>query len=613
MIIVNQPAQPIIEKEIKESKKDPKVSQASQKEDSKGLFNKQDLQSQKLNLIEEKLAQLTNKLLAGLKAGDPSPNNTKALQVAPNLASDLKDLLSQLEGNEKLQNFKAILKEFTNPIENIKASHVAKSLENSGIMLEAKIAQALQDEALPAKIKDLLSQMKNINQASLKEGFLNLPNDSDANKSIENLEKLLQNEKKELLSKINTSPLKTLIKSAADLQNAVKYLDKLSNLSTNINKESAAKALMKIETLLNNASKGIQSFNLNSQNLSVAKGIKEQLSQKIAELKSTINMLKNGQSEFKNMLNAPKNPNIQSKFQAPNNAQGVRINASNANVLNQNAQNIQNTQNPQNTQNAAQITPNAFLTAQKEGLEEFKNFNLSQFKEAINQGVNTNNLQNKLNAIQKSISSLSNAISPKITEIKNNLDEVKTLAVATKAAKSQINQIAKNDSEEALKSLQNDLKSVLLNLKENASQSGANNVTQAVNRLLTQIEIHQLASYSQNALQTYLPYIWEGVESSHVSYKRGNKNKFYARIELSFVKFGEVSVVLGLAENKFLDISIQTSKNDFKDMILQETTSLKKSLNEGGLIVNSFFLSNKNSQNAYEQLKEVDLGYNVKA
>ena len=81
--------------------------------------------------------------------------------------------------------------------------------------------------------------------------------------------------------------------------------------------------------------------------------------------------------------------------------------------------------------------------------------------------------------------------------------------------------------------------------------------------------------------------------------KRGNKYKKYSY-------------------NNMIITNLMYVKNcrivaNFKDMILQETTSLKKSLNEGGLIVNSFFLSNKNSQNAYEQLKEVDLGYNVKA
>jgi len=72
-------------------------------------------------------------------------------------------------------------------------------------------------------------------------------------------------------------------------------------------------------------------------------------------------------------------------------------------------------------------------------------------------------------------------------------------------------------------------------------------------------------------------------------------------------------VVLGLSENKYLDISIQTAKADFKDMILARTSELKQAISAQGLIINSFFLSNKNTQNAYEKVEQIELGYNVKA
>lgn len=648
MIITNQPTQPIIDKEIKEIEKDKRLKSQSSSTSSKPIFNKQDLTDQKLSLIEQKLGELTNKLLASLKAGESGPNTPKALQVAPNLASDIKDLIKQLDGNEKLAPFKEALKEFIKPIETIKASNVASSIQNSGVMLEAKIAQALESESLPTKIKELLSQMKNVSSPALKESFLTLPNDSDANKSIEDLAKLLNSQKLSANESLKNSPHKALLNAAKDMENAIKFLDKLSNLSKNTDTKAAAKILAKVETLLENASKAANSYNLNSQSLSTAKNIREQLNTNIAELKSAINMLKKGDANFKNELAATKNQANQNqaanaslnsalKLNQPNQANqanqpnqintpnganqgsGIRLNIQTANVVNQansasnQANQANNASAPNQASNAEQNSPNSFFANQSKTLEEFKSLSLAQFKDAISQNVNSQNLQGKMGAIAKNLGSLLDSISPDSTKAKHTLDEIKTLQSATKAAKSQINSIGKNDSEQALKSLQNDLKSVLLNLKESSASQGSQNVNQAVNRLLTQIEIHQLASYSQNTLQTYLPYTWDELDSSHVSFKRGNKNKFYARIELNFVKFGEVSVVLGLSENKFLDISIQTSKAEFKDMILGETKSLKRALNEQGLIVNNFFLSLKNTQNAYEQIKEIDLGYNVKA
>ena len=139
------------------------------------------------------------------------------------------------------------------------------------------------------------------------------------------------------------------------------------------------------------------------------------------------------------------------------------------------------------------------------------------------------------------------------------------------------------------------------------------NIHTAAQRLLTQIEIHQLASFAQNSLQTYLPYHWDELNSSNLSFKRGNKDKFYARIELSFVKFGEIGIVLGLSENKFLDVSIQTGNDGFKEIILSETKSLKRALNELGLVVNNFFVASKGGKSAYEQFEDIDLGYNIKA
>lgn len=633
--------QPVVDKEIRELERDKRIKDVSQRvtstkdtatkdATSKPLFDKQEILGEKQTLIEQKLGELTNKLLSGLKSGEQGPNMPRLLQVAPNLASDVRELLKALEGNEKLAPFKEALAKFIKPIENLSPQGVAQGIKDSGIMLEAKIAQSLEAQSLPSKIKELLSQMKNTQNQGLKESFLKLPNDSDAKKSINDLGALLKEQKKLNQETINNSPFKALAKASDALENAAKYLDKLSNLGKNLSLKTAANLLLRIESSIQNAQKSANNYNLNSATLKDARAIREQINASANELQNALNLLKNKDSNFKAFLtrydpnnkqnatlkealskqNEPKANHIRINIQTSNTGSTAHSSSLNANAT-QNASLSQNSaQNSSFSQNAS-FSQNSTLTQEQ---NSFKNINLSQFKEATSSEVNTPNLQGKITELARALTSLKNTLSPELASAKSALEEIKSLARLSKSAAKSIGAIKPNNAEQALKELQSDMKSVLLNLKESTqNQSSTQNIHTAAQRLLTQIEIHQLASFAQNSLQTYLPYHWDELNSSNLSFKRGNKDKFYARIELSFVKFGEIGIVLGLAENKFLDVSIQTGNDGFKELILSETKSLKRALNELGLVVNNFFVASKGGKSAYEQFEDIDLGYNIKA
>ena len=627
--------QPVVDKEIRELERDKRIKDVSQRvtstkdtatkdATSKPLFDKQEILGEKQTLIEQKLGELTNKLLSGLKSGEQGPNMPRLLQVAPNLASDVRELLKALDGNEKLATFKEALAKFIKPIENLSPQGVAQGIKDSGIMLEAKIAQSLEAQSLPSKIKELLSQMKNTQNQGLKESFLKLPNDSDAKKSINDLETLLKEQKKLNQETINNSPFKALAKASDALENAAKYLDKLSNLGKNLSLKTAANLLLRIESSIQNAQKSANNYNLNSATLKDARAIREQINASANELQNALNLLKNKDSNFKAFLtrydpnnkenatlkealskqNEPKANHIRINIQTSNTGSTAHSSSLNANSAQNPAQNATLSQN-------ASFSQNSTLTQEQ---NSFKNINLSQFKEAISAEANTPNLQGKITELARALTSLKNTLSPELASAKSALEEIKSLARSAKSAAKSIGAIKPNNAEQALKELQSDMKSVLLNLKESTqNQSSTQNIHTAAQRLLTQIEIHQLASFAQNSLQTYLPYHWDELNSSNLSFKRGNKDKFYARIELSFVKFGEIGIVLGLAENKFLDVSIQTGNDGFKEIILSETKSLKRALNELGLVVNNFFVASKGGKSTYEQFEDIDLGYNIKA
>ena len=629
--------QPVVDKEIRELERDKRIKDVSQRvtstkdtatkdATSKPLFDKQEILGEKQTLIEQKLGELTNKLLSGLKSGEQGPNMPRLLQVAPNLASDVRELLKALDGNEKLAPFKEALAKFIKPIENLSPQGVAQGIKDSGIMLEAKIAQSLEAQSLPSKIKELLSQMKNTQNQGLKESFLKLPNDSDAKKSINDLESLLKEQKKLNQETINNSPFKAFDKASNALENAAKYLDKLSNLGKNLSLKTAANLLSHIESSIQNAQKSANNYNLNSATLKDARAIREQINASANELQNALNLLKNKDSNFKAFLtrydpNNKENATLKEALSKQNEpkANHIRINIQTSNTgstphsssLNANsAQNDSFSQNSSLSQNSS-FSQNSTLTQEQ---NSFKNINLSQFKEATSSEVNTPNLQGKITELARTLTSLKNTLSPELASAKSALEEIKSLARLSKSAAKSIGAIKPNNAEQALKELQSDMKSVLLNLKESTqNQSSTQNIHTAAQRLLTQIEIHQLASFAQNSLQTYLPYHWDELNSSNLSFKRGNKDKFYARIELSFVKFGEIGIVLGLAENKFLDVSIQTGNDGFKELILSETKSLKRALNELGLVVNNFFVASKGGKSAYEHYGDIDLGYNIKA
>ena len=623
--------QPLVDKEIRELERDKRIKDVSQRvtstkdtatkdATSKPLFDKQEILGEKQSLIEQKLGELTNKLLSGLKSGEQGPNMPRLLQVAPNLASDVRELLKALDGNEKLATFKEALAKFIKPIENLSPQGVAQGIKDSGIMLEAKIAQSLEAQSLPSKIKELLSQMKNTQNQGLKESFLKLPNDSDAKKSINDLQSLLKEQKKLNQEIINNSPFKALAKASDALENAAKYLDKLSNLGKNLSLKTAANLLSRIESSIQNAQKSANNYNLNSATLKDARAIREQINASANELQNALNLLKNKDSNFKAFLtrydpNNKQNATLKEALSKQNEpkANHIRINIQTSNTgstAHSSSLNANATQNSSLSQNSS-FSQNSTLTQEQ---NSFKNINLSQFKEATSSEVNTPNLQGKITELARALTSLKNTLSPELASAKSALEEINSLARLAKSAAKSIGAIKPNNAEQALKELQSDMKSVLLNLKESTqNQSSTQNIHTAAQRLLTQIEIHQLASFAQNSLQTYLPYHWDELNSSNLSFKRGNKDKFYARIELSFVKFGEIGIVLGLAENKFLDVSIQTGNDGFKEIILSETKSLKRALNELGLVVNNFFVASKGGKSAYEQFEDIDLGYNIKA
>ncbi|WP_298792700.1 flagellar hook-length control protein FliK [uncultured Campylobacter sp.] len=199
-------------------------------------------------------------------------------------------------------------------------------------------------------------------------------------------------------------------------------------------------------------------------------------------------------------------------------------------------------------------------------------------------------------------------------EAKNNLDEVGKLIKQQNIARGELSAVTPKSAEETAKVLQNDVKSALLNMQSKSPD--ASPVKDAASKLLAQIEMHQLASAVAGGVQTYLPYVWEGVEGGNIRFKQGKKQKHYAQIDLNFQNFGQINIMVALSENKYIDLAIATQKEEFKDLILSGAKELKRAIGEQGLIVSNFSLKTMPKlrlSGIYGGLDKLDMGFDKKA
>ncbi len=135
--------------------------------------------------------------------------------------------------------------------------------------------------------------------------------------------------------------------------------------------------------------------------------------------------------------------------------------------------------------------------------------------------------------------------------------------------------------------IQNDMKALLLQVQgELISKNDPNSqeTLKQVDRLITQIEYHQLQSIVSNSNNVYIPFLWDMLDEGSISMKKINEDKFYCEINLSLKEFGETNLLLALYDKNKLDLTIYASKNSFKKSIQEALPKLRSSLNSVDLI-----------------------------
>ena len=221
-------------------------------------------------------------------------------------------------------------------------------------------------------------------------------------------------------------------------------------------------------------------------------------------------------------------------------------------------------------------------------------------------------LQDKLQSAARRLAHSLSLADPEASTAKSDLAESKALLKQLKLATNDINNITTKSQSEISKVLNQDVKSTLLNISEKSQNAQSVN---AANKMISQIEMHQMVSSLQGGIQTYMPYIWDGVDGGNVAFKQGKKDKFYAQIDLNFKKFGQINVMVGLVDKRYIDLSVATQTNEFKELILSSSSELKQAISKLGLIVSNFNIKTLPKVKLNDRFKNfggLDVGFDKK-
>ena len=130
-----------------------------------------------------------------------------------------------------------------------------------------------------------------------------------------------------------------------------------------------------------------------------------------------------------------------------------------------------------------------------------------------------------------------------------------------------------------------DMKGVLTKLSDNLSTSGQNKeALEITNRLLTQIEYHQLVSYVSSSTHLYIPFSWDGLKGGSMMMKQSSDDNFHCQIDLDLEAYGKLNMMLVLSGEKYIDLSIAVQKKELNEKIAEQLSQLKQAFNEVGLI-----------------------------
>ncbi len=514
-----------------------------------------------------------------------------------NFADDIKTLTTTVKLDSTIAQPMALLQLFTKNIDQIDTKMLQTQIQNSGIFFESKLANTLKIqgasdtlEALRTHIQThldtpLLQSSPITKEISAVLDLLATSQDLSSKEAQGNLKTLLdlfRQGVKQVLAE--PSMFKEAYQTVQKLEYAIRQTDLIASKVENY------PASMKVEEHFNTQVQVL--VEQLKENLSVLglNDLEPQIDELLLKgnfLQEIVKSLKSSLLDAANTMSIPKTPVSAMQEGALLQEHTVEEPMSDQEVI---ASSVQNS--------SVTAMPLPSSSAMPQSVEEALKMLANRIKQQIEvidpQTVRQAEFNTKSSTLDQTIHAL----------IKPELFVGKTLA--------QKLQLDPSDVE-----LLSDIKGVLTKLNEAFATSPQNKEAYEItNRLLTQIEYHQLFSYVSSSTHVYIPFSWEGMKNGSMMMKQSTQESFHCQIDLDLEYYGKINMMLVLSNDKYVDMNVAVQKSELKKKIGDQLPKLKRALNEVGLITGMIkMLEYKDVsavKNDYFSGEQIEFGINLK-
>lgn len=533
--------------------------------------------------------------------------NNQLFKNMGNFAEDIKSLTSLIKLDSSITKPLALLQLFSKNIEQLDVKVLQEQIKNSGIFFESKLANIVTQKGVAETIQTLTLELKEhfsststavspiVKEITVIMDRLNTLQELSSKEAQTSLKSLLdlfrQSIKKELTSE--TIPMfKEVYQTVQKLDYAIEQMDLINSKIDNY------PPIMKVEEHFTTQVKVL--LEQIKENLSTLQ--LDDLQPKIDQLLTKETLLKQGNTTTPLLTNDP--------LESVTNEVKKEIVHSPTQSLLKNDNSIDEThllnkeaikapeQSISPTSLATALSSNTNFQKSSETVEEALKMVVNRLKQQI-EILDTKTIQ-QANFVDKSA-----ILEQKIHSL------IKPELFVGKAMTQKLS-LDPTDVE-----LLSDMKGVLTKLNDSLAPTPQNReALEITNRLLTQIEYHQLFSYVSSSTHLYIPFSWDGLNGGSMMMKQTSDEKFHCQIDLDLEQYGKLNMMLLLSGEKYIDISIAAQKKELGEKITQQLVELKRALNEVGLITGTVkILEYKDVsavKNDYFSGEKLQFGINIK-
>ncbi len=586
------------------------------------------------------------------------------------IVSNIKELVKLVQKEPKLSKFVKPLEDFAKHISNVDAKNLKSQVKLSGVGFESKISSFVKEPKLPMPIKEALKQLideKNLQKPQEQKHQILPQNLSE--KKIKNLVKNISNvlQKKEVFKqdikeiRVNiVEALKDLPKISKANEAGFKIIHKLEQISEKLEmknsevkvKNPEAKPQIKsdikepIKEVLKTDAK-VETKIENPKNTQNPQDIKLKIQEKNEPLKPSVQIKLPTQDDNVKIKNNPDtqykdlhvkqtvNMNMQNKDNAVNVIKEVQTTVQ-KNEITQNptvvTRDIESEKRPlvkvakeiklvledikQNIQEKTSKLPSSNVQEAKTIIKEIENL-VKIYEQSVQvattktPSLNIKAIPENLN-IEEKIKVLTSRIKQGIELEQKGSFELnegkKILKNSIKTIDKHISNLPHEQSKFSKQEIESDIKQTLMKLKESPTKE----ISNMSNKILTNIETNQFISFANNSINTYVPYIWEGLKEGSISFKSGKDESFFCQIDLDLKVYGKVNVMIMLTNDSYISINLSAQMQSLKDKLDENILELKKALNKVGLLPLHVNVKPYEPTSAYEKNAHNQYSMNVR-